>query len=102
MADTEYTRADWLRDLRSGEFKQGKHSLKEGECYCCVGVAAKGLGVEESLLDNDSSLGYTRVMEALKLSPTLQNQVIDMNDAEGQLFAGIADYLEKEFKKEND
>jgi hypothetical protein len=32
-------KAEWLKDLRSGEFKQGRHFLKtlDGE-HCCLGV----------------------------------------------------------------
>ena len=29
----------WLEALRSGKYKQGRGSLKEGNKYCCLGVA---------------------------------------------------------------
>lgn len=28
----------WVEALRSGKYKQGRHSLREGNCYCCLGV----------------------------------------------------------------
>ncbi|GAA1701196.1 hypothetical protein [Fodinicola feengrottensis] len=28
----------WLRDLRSGDFKQGRSALRRADAYCCLGV----------------------------------------------------------------
>jgi hypothetical protein len=29
---------DWVKALRSGEYKQGQEALKIGDSYCCLGV----------------------------------------------------------------
>lgn len=29
----------WVAALRSGEYQQGRNSLREGDCFCCLGVA---------------------------------------------------------------
>ena len=37
----------WIEALLSGDYKQGRCQLKNGDCYCPLGVAAKALGVPE-------------------------------------------------------
>ena len=43
----------WLKALRSGEYKQGKSALRDGDTYCCLGVLTElyrketGLGIWE-------------------------------------------------------
>lgn len=29
----------WVRALRSGKYKQGRHQLRSGDQFCCLGVA---------------------------------------------------------------
>jgi hypothetical protein len=36
----------WVKALRSGEYKQAKHSLYDGHKYCCLGVLCKIQGLE--------------------------------------------------------
>jgi hypothetical protein len=31
-------RAQWCAALRSGEYQQGRQSLRDGDAYCCLGV----------------------------------------------------------------
>jgi len=31
-------KAEWVADLRSGEYKQATGALREGDGYCCLGV----------------------------------------------------------------
>ena len=60
----EEIKADWLTALRSGEYRQGKGSLKsqgmqgDGLSYCCLGVlcelAVKAGIVENSKVDEDA------------------------------------------------
>jgi hypothetical protein len=35
----EEARELWLTTLRSGEYKQGRHALRNGDQFCCLGVA---------------------------------------------------------------
>ena len=28
----------WIEALRSGEYKQAQHQLRDGDCFCCLGV----------------------------------------------------------------
>src|SRR5690606_7791757 len=29
---------EWVKRLRSGQYKQGRNSLRQGDSYCCLGV----------------------------------------------------------------
>lgn len=40
----------WVKALRSGEFKQGKRRLRDGDAFCCLGVAC-------DLFHRDTGLG---------------------------------------------
>lgn len=55
-------KAQWLAALRSGEYEQGQHKLRDGNAMCCLGVlcdiAAKaGIGAwnEEEFIINDGN-----------------------------------------------
>ena len=34
----QYVKQKWITALRSGEYKQTGGRLREGDCYCCLGV----------------------------------------------------------------
>jgi hypothetical protein len=34
-------RRQWVAALRSGEFAQGRNALRDGDSYCCLGVACE-------------------------------------------------------------
>jgi hypothetical protein len=90
----------WLADLRSGEFRQGRRTLKAnypGYCvHCCLGVLAERQGkmgspdiyreVERLILNGAEYLGLA------KEGPL--KTLIDMNDTKKMSFAEIADYIE--------
>lgn len=42
----EKLKADWVRALRSGEYKQTRGTLTDGEGFCCLGVLCKVAGLE--------------------------------------------------------
>lgn len=39
----------WLKALRSGEYKQGRHALNTNDQYCCLGVLCE-LAVKEKVV----------------------------------------------------
>lgn len=55
-----YTREDWVRDLRSGEFKQATRKLESADGLCCLGVAAKRMSAPGVTRDElpDGSVRY--------------------------------------------
>lgn len=36
----------WIKALRSGRYRQGKNTLKEGRYYCCLGVLCTVAGAK--------------------------------------------------------
>ena len=49
---------EWTKTLRSGQYTQGTHWLKNNGCYCCLGVYAEmhsiEIGPEDEILDAES------------------------------------------------
>ena len=45
---------DWLEALRSGEYKQGEHTLRDGDMYCCLGVLTDLYIKSEEGIQNDA------------------------------------------------
>lgn len=113
----ELWRKEWIAALRSGKFKQAKQGLelrkgKEIVGHCCLGVACK---INDIPLDHYSSMSAvedqaiyesedlkiaTKLFVSEKISYILdlqgiEDDLVDMNDTEGQTFAEIADYLEQ-------
>lgn len=97
-------KAAWLKKLRSGEVKQGKGCLRSEDEFCCMGVAL-------NLIDPDGwkprvggcvadwhgcdSLEIGMPLRAsLRLEDGDARQLATLNDAEGQSFSAIADWIE--------
>lgn len=83
----------WLKDLRSGDFKQGvgalcKHDGLGGHAFCCLGV----LGLQFSEIDMGRS--FLMVGEQWVIVPEAQQKALaGMNDA-GIPFVEIAKYVD--------
>jgi hypothetical protein len=45
----------WIQALRSGEYRQGRHLLREGTAHCCLGVACD-LAVADGFASWEASL----------------------------------------------
>lgn len=98
-------KAKWVKALRSGEYKQGRHYLRSNEHFCCLGVLcnlvdpskwthtdlefARYRGQEYA----HSSFPPAEVARQVNLTHDDQDHVASMND-EGKTFAEIADYIE--------
>lgn len=83
---------EWVAALRSGEYKQGKCRLytPSSDSYCCIGVAAKVVGVPiERTLEGR---GYFEAKESLAMFET--EIFWRMNDCFGLTFEQIADHIE--------
>ena len=95
--DTELKK-DWLVALRSGDFTQGTGRLFSDGCYCCLGVLAKVANLpmdNEGKLKCDAHTSWSMIPSGLHiLSPTIQQQLIKMNDGVKD-FDQIADWIEE-------
>ena len=78
----------WIKALRSGEYMQGRKVLKEGDLYCCLGVAAEVCNLpredEGYLMSDIEGLGDDE-----------QQYLVDLNDIDRESFSSIADHIEK-------
>ena len=114
----------WLRDLRSGDFKQTQNYLcridSAGEkAFCCLGLFAhkdprfKGAVSGKAFGDNYKNYEYgpyrqvyatelpEDVFRDMGLEPSLMTRLIDMNDCQGSTFAEVADVIEDHWKVNN-
>lgn len=99
--------------LRSGKYSQGRYSLKEGEEYCCLGVACdiykEHIGGhwtspnEEFETFTDKKHNCSRaeppedVMEWYEMSNKQMNTLMGLNDESRLTFDAIADFIEEKF-----
>jgi hypothetical protein len=105
---------EWVAALRSGKYKQGRKKLKDGDRFCCLGVACAIYGKGE--FNPDDSFGTERdkselpssVCNWLKIKSNLgdysfisgEGIEIDgtlacLNDDYGLTFYQIADFIEE-------
>lgn len=107
----------WVEALRSGEYKQGRASLKEetekGYTYCCLGVAAEIAGCKFTMsydgggafiegksrkngIKNPKPVrGYTKVPKLLHGSEGIPAKLANFNDQSKWSFKKIAAWIEK-------
>ena len=104
--------------LRSGDYEQGRNTLRDGDRYCCLGVACDISGLGEWASDAEGKYTYTAREEsesgllpiAVKvwlgfdtISGVHFNNIFqeekslsELNDEEGFSFDDIADIIESE------
>lgn len=82
----------WIDALRSGDYKQGKGTLKsrnkEGEvCYCCLGVAQELFEPESNRIQLQNPYGSTSGIMLSRLStPSYKIQaLLNLKDTVGQV-----------------
>jgi hypothetical protein len=99
----------WVAALRSGKYRQGWTRLRNGGSFCCLGVLCDLIAPNEWETEIISNRSYWRgCLGSVPLSTwneifpgENQRFLMDMNDA-GVSFAGIADYIEREFLREEE
>jgi hypothetical protein len=102
-------KAKWVEALRSGEYTQGRGSLKDnydGDIkHCCMGVLAEVAGLELTPEETTSSStrwlfmgdqGYLSdpTLKSLGLDYGIQSVLIAKNDT-SSTFEDIADYIDQ-------
>lgn len=99
----------WIENLRSGEYKQGKGYLHKFECFCAIGVLcdmyskANKTDWQFNYGGHYSIAGSWKFMVqeimhwagiAAEGELPIITKVVNMNDKEGKTFAELADYIE--------
>lgn len=101
-------RDEWVRALRSGEFKQGRGQLRHAGRYCCLGVLCqlrpdiKWRGGDAIWGHGEEAGGTLPLSLAVELGMRQHHvgHLVDMNDGDKiygvrkHSFAEIADYIE--------
>lgn len=100
----------WIKALKSGEYEQGKHSLRSiYDKYCCLGVLAH-LVDPEGFSELKQTIGYGRVfrylgktsgpqflprnlIKELGLSQEDLSELMDMNDHQEKSFCEISNWI---------
>lgn len=96
----------WLEKLRSGEYKQGKFSLRnQDDEFCCLGVLCDIISPDEWVKRQNEEdkprfmfRGQMEIIDfpmagEIGLPDDVRRRAVRMND-EGKTFVEIADYLE--------
>lgn len=95
----EEAKKQWIKDLRSGDFQQGKGTLWEKddvegtEFYCCLGVLANRIETHsDDWVYNDMLPPF--MCEKVALNEDVANALAGLNDT-GWEFSAIADLIEE-------
>lgn len=107
-------KAQWVSDLRSEKYNQGKHSLKRmwnnrETTHCCLGVLAEqAIAANLVQVEIDKAVTYSDAIidgDVCTLSPKLTNwsgldryaesKLIGFNDSDQWSFEEIADWIEE-------
>jgi len=88
-------KADWLKALRSGKYRQITGSVNGGGGYCCIGVGGKIAGAER--------YEWTTMVaaEAIGLTKAQMEKLVVMNDQDMKSFGQIADWIEANIPAED-
>jgi len=83
----------WLLALRSGDFKQCRDVLHDGDGYCCLGVGEVVMNrTKHRKRVHDR---YRAIQLYFGYAPKYEAALIDKNDDRKWNFRRIADYIEK-------
>ena len=110
-------KAKWVAALRSGDYRQAKGQLYDGNGYCCLGVLCEVLGQEKRFVEDEDNwfFGSGADMQAyilpnkvckladlmdadgiLKVDPLISGSALSyLNDSKGLDFTEIADLIEQ-------
>lgn len=108
----------WITALRSGEYKQGKRRLKDGDSYCCLGVLCDLYGKEFNVSFENTLERGEEFLGKINFLPTVvgiwsgiadisgvyeeniyhpNRRMLSIDNDNGKTFTEIADIIEKHF-----
>lgn len=109
---TSELKSEWVKALRSGEYKQGFGMLRDnGGGHCCLGVLGdllvkRGAAMwgRDNYLDYEFDRAFTvlpaRLRADLKVFDPLMDRLVAMNDKGRNTFPEIADWIETNIEAE--
>lgn len=82
----------WTEALRSGEYRQGKGTLKtKNGRYCCLGVLCD---IQNIPTNGKDSLSGLDMLDIVGMSADIESELICMNDDNNCNFNEIADVID--------
>jgi hypothetical protein len=102
---TPEVKSEWLRALRSGDYQQGKATLRGPNGFCCLGVLCDVVNPNAWVPANVPQAGMYRwygertiLPEDFKVAAGVdddaESELVNMNDHEDRNFDEIADWIE--------
>lgn len=96
-------KAQWIKALRSGLYKQGHRRLRNENNVCCLGILCDGLEPNQWNIKMDGTFRHgserayphQRVRRVAGLSMFQCRQLAELNDVKKVGFEEIADWIEK-------
>lgn len=82
----------WVEALRSGEYKQGQFTFRNGDRYCCLGVLCMVLSMPQLIVLGKDDYDGLRNASGLVQEDT--DTLVRMNDHRKRSFKEISDYIE--------
>lgn len=90
-------KAEWIAALRSGQYKQAREALRDGDGYCCLGVLCLVAGISLDGRREDDA-GYQPIFDLVG-NAVVSRGLAMRNDGNGahheHSFSEIADYIEQ-------
>ena len=86
IAEWKRNRKKWVNALRSGEYRQAKERLFDGDAYCCLGVLCRVAGIN-AVLEEDGSYTFDGFS---KIAPDKAMEFVGLSDEAGTYARGDA------------
>lgn len=68
-------KAKWIAALRSGEYRQGRETMRQGDRYCCLGVLCDVDGAQWELAVRKDDLFYAPGYGIEQLEPDVRDDL---------------------------
>lgn len=96
----EEVKNKWITELRSGKYSQAIKTLKDGDCYCPLGILCliyfKEHGGDFKEIPPTSYIPQ-HISKWAKLNILKQDDIMKMNDEQNLSFEQIADFIQKNY-----
>jgi len=76
-------KAEWVAALRSGKYRQAHQALRDGDCYCCLGVLCDVIdptGWDGAVYDGEDNELSRHVRERAGITPEQMEDLMWLND----------------------
>lgn len=90
-------KADWVKALRSGKYRQARMALRKEGGFCCLGVLCRvariPIAISGTTVAHSVGGDYGPIAEIV--GGQAMNELMRLNDSDEKTFPQIADHIEK-------